>query len=77
MWTWILGAYLGVLIALVGCAGYVTLFIAETDRAERALRTLKTATVAITGSTGAIALVVCLHETGLLCPQVRALSVRR
>ncbi|MCG8920283.1 hypothetical protein L6E12_31390 [Actinokineospora sp. PR83] len=66
LWTWMLGAYLLVLTAIVGCAGYVALFVSNRDRAERASRILKTTMVAVTGGGGTVAVIVRLHETGLL-----------
>jgi uncharacterized OsmC-like protein len=64
VWIWVLIPYLAVLIALIGCAGYVALFVADHRRSNRAFRILKIALAAVTACTGVVAL--RLHDAGLL-----------
>ena len=74
MWTWVIVAYLAILVAVAGCAGYVALFVADERRAARAYRVLVAAIAAITGGGGLFAAMVRLHELGLLDSALGALT---
>jgi hypothetical protein len=66
MWAWMIGGYAIVLVALTGCAGYVALFVTNQRRGERAYRILKMLLTAVTSSGGLVAVLVRLHQVGLL-----------
>jgi hypothetical protein len=60
-----LGSYLLLVFALIGCAGYVALFVADEGRRKTAVDVLKLLFSAATGSTGILAIVLTSHQLGL------------
>lgn len=65
MWAWLVGAYIVLMLALTGCAGGVTLFVADRERRKVAYDVLKLMLTTATGSAGVAALVLKLHEVGM------------
>jgi hypothetical protein len=41
MWLWLIGAYTTLLLVLIGCAGFVTLFVGDDNRRRQAFRVLR------------------------------------
>jgi hypothetical protein len=66
VWNWLIGSYATVGLVLFGCAGYVAVWVKDRLQRADAYRVLKLVIGALTGTGGLIALVLRLHETGLL-----------
>lgn len=66
MWTPLITLYALVLLALIGAAGCTALIITDDRRAARAIFLLKVLLAATLGSTGLFALLIRLHNAGLL-----------
>jgi hypothetical protein len=66
MWVWLLGGYAVLMLALIACAGFVALFVADEKRRKTAYDVLRLALTTATGSAGVVAVALKLHEAGLL-----------
>lgn len=66
MWSWLIGGYAALVAMLIGCAGYVALFVGDPARSELAYKILKTALATATGGTGVVAVALHLSQLGLL-----------
>lgn len=66
MWNWLIGSYAAVVLALLGCAGLVAVWMQNAQQRADAYRVLKLVVGAVTGTSGVIALTFRLHEMGLL-----------
>jgi hypothetical protein len=66
MWTWLILGYALVLLALIGAAGGVALFVTDHRHGARAHKILKTLLAALAGSAGLFTIVLRLHQAGLL-----------
>jgi ABC-type sugar transport system permease subunit len=64
MLLWLIGLYLSLLLLLVGCAGYVALFVNDDKRRRQAFRVLRLVLAATTSLVAAT--VYRLYHTGLL-----------
>jgi hypothetical protein len=66
MWNWLIGSYAAVVLALLCCAGLVAVWVPDAQQRADAYRVLKLVVGAVTGTGGVVALVLQLHEVGLL-----------
>jgi hypothetical protein len=41
MWLWLIGSYAVLMLVLIGCAGFVTLFVGDDKRRRQAFRMLR------------------------------------
>lgn len=65
-WTWLLGLFAGVAILIIICAAFVALFVRDENQRHDGYRVLALVFGAVTGSAGLAALLLKLHEAGLL-----------
>lgn len=64
MILWLIGLYLSLLLVLIGCAGFVALFVAEDKRRRQAFKVLR---LLIGASTGVVAVTALrLYQAGSL-----------
>ncbi|VVJ22605.1 Uncharacterised protein [Amycolatopsis camponoti] len=69
MLAWILGGYAVLFLLLLGCAGYVAVFVDDPDQRADAYKVLKLLTGIVLGSGGAgglVGLLLKLHEMGVI-----------
>ncbi|VVJ22765.1 Uncharacterised protein [Amycolatopsis camponoti] len=69
MLAWILGGYAVLFLLLLGCAGFVALFVNDPDKRADAYKVLKLLTGIVLGSGGAgglVGLLLKLHEMGVI-----------
>jgi hypothetical protein len=66
MLVWIVGCYAVLALAIIGSAAFVAVFVPDDNQRRDAYKVLKLMLGAITGTGGLLALVVKLHEAGLL-----------
>jgi hypothetical protein len=64
--VWIVGCYAVLALAIIGSAAFVAVFVPNDSQRRDAYKVLKLMLGAITGTGGLLALVVKLHEAGLL-----------
>jgi len=64
--SWLIIGYAVLVALLIGCAGYVALFVADEKRREMAFRVLKLVWVTATGTSGVLAVALKLHDAGLI-----------
>lgn len=64
MWVWLLAGYVMLVLTLIGCAGFVALFVADEKRRTMAYDVLRLLLKTATGSAGVIAVVLKLHQAG-------------
>jgi hypothetical protein len=65
MWAWLVAAYATLAFALIGCAGFVALFVSDEKRRKMAYDVLKLALATTTGSAGVVAVALKFHQAGL------------
>lgn len=66
MWAWLIGGYAVVLALLTGFAGFVATWVDDKQKRADAFKVLKATLVAVTGAGGVFAVVLRLHQAGLL-----------
>lgn len=66
MLAWILGGYAVMFLLLLGCAGFVAVLVDDADRRGDAYKVLKLLTSIVFGSGGLVALLIKLHEMGVI-----------
>ncbi|SER08505.1 hypothetical protein [Lentzea albida] len=66
MWGWLVGGYTGVLVALTGFAGFVASGVDCSKKRADAYKVLKLVLMSVTGAGGVFAVLVRLHEAGLV-----------
>ena len=66
MWTWLLGLFACAVMLIIVCAAYVALFVKDEKQRRDGYRVLALVFGAVTGGTGLVALLLKLHQTGLI-----------
>lgn len=66
MWAWLLALFMGAVIVIILCAAYVALFVANERQRRDGYRVLALVFGAVTGGTGLAALLLKLHQAGML-----------
>ncbi|MDQ2789280.1 MAG: hypothetical protein M3Y73_06080 [Actinomycetota bacterium] len=64
--AWIVGCYAVLALAIIGSAAFVAVFVPNDGQRGDAYKVLKLMLGALTGTSGLLALLVKLHEAGLL-----------
>jgi hypothetical protein len=64
--TWILWCYAVLALAIIGSAAFVAVFVPDSSQRRDAYKVFKLMLGALTGTGGLLALLVKLHESGLL-----------
>jgi len=62
MWAWLVGAYAVLVFVLIGCAGFVALFVQDEHRSKNAYRVLRLVLTSLTGAASLAAALMKLHQ---------------
>ena len=65
MWVWLVVGYAALVFVLIGCAGFVALFVSDEKRRTMAYDVLKLLLKVATGGTGVVTVVLKFHQAGL------------
>jgi hypothetical protein len=66
MWTWLLGLFACAIMLIIVCASYVALFVPDEKQRRDGYRVLALVFSVVTGGTGLAALLLKLHDAGLI-----------
>ncbi|AHH98582.1 hypothetical protein [Kutzneria albida] len=66
MWAFLFGGTAALLTLLIGFSGFVAVWVADPRKRADAYRVLKLVLTAVTGAGGVTAVIVRLHEAGVL-----------